>query len=180
MKKYIKIFDNAIEYKTLGNFIRYVNTVDFQDAKVGDGVVNKTIRNTFTFPLNNHGKSFTTVHWNNYLWYALNTYIKKYASEFRHVEWKFLETIEVLKYEEGGFYREHVDDFRENPRTLSGIFLMNNDYEGGELCFNLENEQIIIETLPNRLILWPSNFCFPHEVKPVKKGIRYSLVTWAR
>ena len=180
MKKYIKIFDNAIEYKTLGNFIRYVNTVDFQDAKVGDGVVDKEIRNTSTFPLNNHGKSFTTVHWNNYLWYALNTYLKKYASEFRHVEWKFLETIEVLKYEEGGFYREHVDDFRENPRTLSGIFLMNNDYEGGELCFNLENEQIIIETLPNRLILWPSNFCFPHEVKPVKKGIRYSLVTWAR
>ena len=115
MKKYIKIFDNAIEYKTLGNFIRYVNTVDFQDAKVGDGVVDKEIRNTSTFPLNNHGKSFTTVHWNNYLWYALNTYLKKYASEFRHVEWKFLETIEVLKYEEGGFYREHVDDFRENP-----------------------------------------------------------------
>jgi len=47
MKKYIKIFDNAIEYKTLGNFIRYVNTVDFQDAKVGDGVVDNNKKHIY-------------------------------------------------------------------------------------------------------------------------------------
>ena len=35
------------------------------------------------------------------------------------------------------------------------------------------------EIVPNRLIIWPSNFLFPHSVLPVTKGLRYSVVAWA-
>ena len=73
-----------------------------------------------------------------------------------------------------------MDHCKQYPRTLSGIFLLNNDYEGGELSFrNLDKtgeENIPVE--PNRMIVWPSNFLFPHTVKPVKKGTRYSVVAW--
>ena len=66
------------------------------------------------------------------------------------------------------------------PRTLSIIFLLNNDYEGGNLCFREPNgsNEIMIENIPNRIVLWPSNFLYPHTIKPVTKGTRYSIVCW--
>lgn len=36
-----------------------------------------------------------------------------------------------------------------------------------------------IEVKPNRMIVWPSNFMFPHRVAPVTKGVRFSVVSWA-
>ena len=55
------------------------------------------------------------------------------------------------------------------------------DYEGGDLCFKdiKNNQELIIEKQKNRLIVWPSNFMYPHSVKPVTKGTRYSVVSWA-
>ena len=178
MKNYIKIYDNVLNLKTLSNFLRFINTVDFQDARVGDGVVNKKIRNTTDYSLNQFNNSFTNVHWHNYLYFIFNNYFKEYAKDYKHLEWKGLETIAVLKYDINGFYKEHVDHFSSQPITLSGIFLLNNDYEGGELCFGLE-DKLEVEIKPNRFIVWPSNFLFPHQVKPVCKGTRYSIVTWA-
>ena len=60
--------------------------------------------------------------------------------------------------------------------------MLNNDYEGGNLCFkdNITNNETVIDTKPNRLIIWPSNFLFPHSVRPTNKGTRYSIVAWAR
>ena len=67
------------------------------------------------------------------------------------------------------------------PRTLSAIVLLNNDYKGGELCFkdpDGSNDNVIL-TKSNRIIVWPSTFLYPHEVKPVTEGVRYSIVSWA-
>jgi len=36
-----------------------------------------------------------------------------------------------------------------------------------------------MDKLKNRMLIWPSNFMYPHLVKPVTKGIRYSVVSWA-
>ena len=36
-----------------------------------------------------------------------------------------------------------------------------------------------METKPGHVVIWPSNFMYPHAVEPVKKGIRYSVVSWA-
>ena len=39
--------------------------------------------------------------------------------------------------------------------------------------------KISFKTEVARLIIWPSNFMFPHRVNPVIKGTRYSIVAWA-
>jgi predicted 2-oxoglutarate/Fe(II)-dependent dioxygenase YbiX len=56
--------------------------------------------------------------------------------------------------------------------------MLNNDYEGGELCFKLEDKELKITNKPGHLIVWPSSFMFPHKVQPIKKGVRYSIVSW--
>jgi predicted 2-oxoglutarate/Fe(II)-dependent dioxygenase YbiX len=98
-----------------------------------------------------------------------------------NVVYKDIFDIEILKYENTGFYTWHVDHFATIPRTMSCILLLNNDYEGGNLCFRNPDGsgEWEVEVKPNRMIIWPSNFLYPHTVKSVTKGKRYSVVAWA-
>ena len=52
--------------------------------------------------------------------------------------------------------------------------VLNNDYEGGE--FVLIDEKIDLSK--GDIIIFPSNFMYPHKVEPVTKGTRYSYISW--
>ena len=60
---------------------------------------------------------------------------------------------------------------------------VNEDYEGGDfIFFDPINKKDIIhrESLKKGTILiFPSNFLYPHSIEPITKGTRYSLVSWA-
>jgi predicted 2-oxoglutarate/Fe(II)-dependent dioxygenase YbiX len=62
------------------------------------------------------------------------------------------------------------------------VLFLNNDYKGGELCFKntFDNEEFCIKPTPGMLVVWPSNLLFPHAVKPITEGTRYTIVSWAR
>ena len=59
---------------------------------------------------------------------------------------------------------------------LSIVGQLNEDFEGGEFVM-FGDKTIEFET--GDLIVFPSNFMYPHRVDPVKKGARYSYVSWA-
>ncbi len=180
LEKYIKIYDDFINYKTLSVFLRFINCQNYDDARVGESSrVDKNVRNVFSKALSITSEFLSDTHWHNYLCYKFFKSFDFYCKEFNHCHVKNIETIEILKYMQDGFYTEHTDHFSVCPRTLSGIFLLNNDYEGGELVFNFNNKDYIIEKKPNRFIVWPSNFLFPHRVNKVTKGVRHTVVTWA-
>jgi predicted 2-oxoglutarate/Fe(II)-dependent dioxygenase YbiX len=42
------------------------------------------------------------------------------------------------------------------------------------LCFKITN----IKLKKGDLLIFPSVFLYPHKVEPVKKGIRYSFISW--
>jgi len=88
--------------------------------------------------------------------------------------------IQILKYESGGFYKWHTDHFTNIPRTLSMLLFLNNDYEGGSLNFkNPDNSgEHEIKPAANRLVVWPSNFLYPHAATKVIKGTRFCIVSW--
>ena len=111
--------------------------------------------------------------------------MKEYTKEYSIQESRdkiAIESIQVLKYEIGGHYIYHSDDSMYDPRFLSFIYLLNDDYEGGELVFrswenNIEEK---IKVVKNTVIIFPSNFMFVHKVKPVTKGTKYSIVSWIK
>ena len=53
-------------------------------------------------------------------------------------------------------------------------------YNTRSLYGDKELEICLIDNLSNKkqLIIFPSIFLYPHLVKPVKKGTRYSFVSW--
>lgn len=186
IKNFIKIYDEVLPWNVLTNLICFANISDFEKAKIGGGEKDKidfNVRRTYTLPLSNLNNSLSKVHWFNLLQFYFNENLKRYKLDTNIIDYSYknIFDIEILKYEGTGFYTWHVDHFADVPRTMSCILLLNNDYEGGNLCFRNPDgsEEWEVEVKPNRMILWPSNFLYPHTVKPVTKGIRYSVVAWA-
>jgi len=184
IKNYVKIYDEVLPWNVLSNLIRFANSSTFEETKVGtEEKVNFNIRKTYALLLSNKYNSLSNVHWFNLLYHYFNKNLRKYKFDNNIIDYDYKDIfdIEILKYENSGFYTWHVDHFASFPRTMSCILLLNNDYEGGNLCFRNPDGsgEWEVEVKPNRMIIWPSNFLYPHTVKPVTKGIRYSVVAWA-
>jgi hypothetical protein len=187
IKNFIKVYDEVLPWNVLGNIIRYANNHEslFEKTKIGSGQgeTNFNIRKTYTCVLSNSGKSMSNVHWFNLLHHYFNKHLISYQADTNTLDYNFKKIcdIEILKYKQDGFYTWHTDHFADIPRTMSCILLLNNDYEGGNLCFRNPDGsgEWELEVKPNRMIIWPSNFLYPHTVKPVTKGMRYSVVAWA-
>jgi len=79
-----------------------------------------------------------------------------------------------------GKYGKHVDRAINSPvRKLSISIQLTNpeEYEGGELkLYDGEEEGIVMDKAQGTLIIFPSYVL--HEVIPITKGTRNSLVTW--
>ena len=189
LNSYIRIFDDPMPKKFSESFYKICQDQKFnlQGTLASDnaagGKLNKKIRDTKIWVLSNKNpKSRTEIHWCNLF---LNLFEKKFDKYFSDVtqntEKLTVQTIDVLKYSVGGHYQFHTDHGPTTPRTLSAIYFVNDNYKGGELCFRTPKGEYFleIEKIANRLIIWPSNFLYPHMVKPVTEGERYSIVSWA-
>ncbi len=146
-------------------------------------VKDKDVRNVKIWHPNSISGSMTEAHWTGFLINMFQTYLNKYL-ESMHIDFKRprINEIQILKYTVGGHYKFHTDIGPVNPRSVSLIYFANSNYEGGDLCFKdiKNNQELIVEKQKNRLIVWPSNFMYPHSVKQITKGTRYTVVSWAR
>lgn len=78
-----------------------------------------------------------------------------------------------------GHYEYHTDHSKETPRNLTILIGLNDkkEYEGGKLCVH-NHDGVILDK--GDVIIFPSNFMFPHKVEPVTKGERKVLVIWTQ
>jgi hypothetical protein len=83
---------------------------------------------------------------------------------------------ELLRYNEGEFYVEHTDSFKEIPRAITCIISLNDDYIGGEISFF--SRELSYKLKKGSVIMFPSNFMYPHEIQKIVSGTRYSIITW--
>ena len=121
----------------------------------------------------------------NYLREAVHNYQQKYSSPKDEIKTRWIKHISpprINRYKVGTKMRAHYDhihslfdgDLRGVP-ILSFVGLLNDNYKGGE--FMCRNKKIKLKR--GDILMFPSNFMYPHEVKEVTKGIRYSFVGWA-
>ena len=192
LDSYIIELSNVLEWRTLEGLMKYINYKDSQGAfeaaavigdMKGSERIESHIRDTKNLSLNNTGDSMTDIHWSNYLYHNFFKALEIYKKHFPYCVVERIIDIQILKYDVGGHYQLHTDD-HPGPgvtRTLSFIFRLNNDYEGGDLVWKANNKEFYrSKTKPNSMVVWPSNFQYPHGVEPVTKGRRWSIVAWAR
>ena len=103
---------------------------------------------------------------------AINEYRKLFPEVASEIDTGY----DLLRYNQGQFYVQHTDSFKQQQRSVSCSFLLNDDYEGGEFAFF--DREIMIRGGKGSIVMFPSNFMFPHEILPVTSGTRYSIITW--
>lgn len=100
-----------------------------------------------------------------------------YAKQF-DTKYTFHEDYGLLKYrgENKEHYDAHYDGGTETGRSISAVFYLNDDYEGGEIEF--VHYGVKIKPKKATLVLFPSNYAYAHIAHEVTKGIKYAIVTW--
>lgn len=101
--------------------------------------------------------------------------VEDYSRHFRINELRYWEAFNFIRYGEGQHFMEHHDHGFSYNCTLSAVSYLNDDYEGGELYFRLQD--LNVKPTAGDLYLFPSNFMYPHQAKVVTSGVKYSLVT---
>jgi predicted 2-oxoglutarate/Fe(II)-dependent dioxygenase YbiX len=123
----------------------------------------------------------------NYVIESGRQYNKNYA--YHLSTWKtnqmmnFFSTVRFNRYTPGQIMRQHHDHIHsifdgqnKGIPVLSFIMNFNDDYEGADLFFW---EDTIVKLGKGDIVMFPSNWLFPHGVTEATKGKRYSGVCWA-
>jgi predicted alpha-1,6-mannanase (GH76 family) len=115
------------------------------------------------------------------LWNGINDYVSGLKFPW-FSSWNGYTEIRFNKYSENTKMAEHCDHiqsmFEGKNRgipTLSVLGILNDDYKGGEFIMFQDEE---IKFKKGDLLIFPSIFLYPHKVEPVKKGTRYSFISW--
>ena len=109
--------------------------------------------------------------------YCVNDYISVHDK----IHSKDLTPFRINRYGKGGFMKQHIDGIhhshgqKQGYPHLTSLLFLNDDYEGGE--FVLCGDKYI-EKIQGSAVVFPSNFMYPHEVKEVTDGKRFSVMTW--
>jgi PKHD-type hydroxylase len=90
---------------------------------------------------------------------------------------QFREGFQFTRYEVGEFYGPHFDigpgKLTERKLSLTVQLSTPDEYTGGELVIYPE---FVAPKDQGTMTVFPSFMC--HDVRPVKTGVRYSLVSW--
>ena len=100
--------------------------------------------------------------------------IREYGSKYIALQITQGEHLRIARYQTGGHYAPHVDS--NGDRKLSAIIYLNNDFEGGELYFPVQD--VTIKPEPGMLVLFPSSWQYVHQSKEVTKGTKYTCLGW--
>lgn len=77
------------------------------------------------------------------------------------------------------FHHDHIhtlfDGEKKGVPILTILGLLNDDFEGGDFLM-FDGKKVNLEA--GNIIIFPSNFLYPHAVTTVTKGTRYSFVAW--
>ena len=86
----------------------------------------------------------------------------------------------IQRYQPGQCLARHTDRHLAEGHTgipaFSLVVALNDNFRGGDFQFWSTWSPRLEQ---GSLMVFPSNFLFPHEVTEINEGVRYSLVAWA-
>jgi hypothetical protein len=182
LEDYIYVVKNALSVNLCDEIVdEFKNSDEWINTIVGaNKILDKTIRNCqsigTSFPHIIQKNSEVRQRLDNTIFDGAAKCINEYNIKFPHC--KIVEDYgyELLKYHEGCFYIQHTDSFKDCPRAVSCSFILNDDFQGGEFAFF--DRELKYKLEKGDALMFPSNFMYPHEIMPVTKGTRYSIITW--
>ena len=179
LEDYVKVYYDVVPEDLCDAIIKeYSNSNEWKLAETGGGL-QTNVRNVDEIPMSQDaiiGDSQLRRQLDDRLFESVSSVSKKYHEDFKHFVINVDTGYQLLRYKEGQFYTQHTDSFITQQRSLSCSLILNDDYEGGEFCF--WDGTMMHKPPKGAALVFPSNFMYPHEIRPVTKGERYSIITW--
>jgi hypothetical protein len=183
VKDYMKIYDNFLDQDLCKKIISEIETKSWEKHTFYRALNHDFISYEDDLSIT-YSESETAQLVHKKIWSAIEQYVIKdhsFMSEWYN-GWSGYTLVRFNKYDVGTkmkIHCDHIHSMFEGPRkgipTLSILGSLNDDYEGGDLVF-WDSEKI--ELKAGQLMVFPSNFLYPHNVTTVTKGTRYSYVSW--
>jgi len=181
---FIQVYENVVPHSLCDEIVNeYKDTPELFPSAVGaEGIIDKSVRNVLSVLTSNPetlNQNFEKrKRLDNEFLECMSKVIQKYRDKHEFVNIIQDSGYIFLKYDVGNFYKQHVDHFKNEPRSVSCSIALNDidEYDGGEFAFF--DKELKYKIKKGSVILFPSNFMFPHEIVPVTKGTRYAIVTW--
>lgn len=71
---------------------------------------------------------------------------------------------------------DKIDSIHKNIRLFSTITALNNDYEGGEICFPVQGVNVKLQR--GDVIVFPPYWTHPHYTNKLNGTFRYTITAW--
>ena len=177
---YVKIYKNYLNPNTCDLTVKYLESCEFNIHKFYNVASNSYLSNE------NELSSYAGIApLHEDIMQANRQAIFQYILELSfpwYGSWEGFAFPKYNKYVPGTEMKEHCDHIydlfdgtRKGIPTLTLIGALNNEYAGGEFVM-FQDETY--ELKKGEIIVFPSNFLYPHRVDTVTHGIRYSYATW--
>tara|TARA_R100001591_G_scaffold6373_1_gene12655 strand:+ start:5852 stop:6424 length:573 start_codon:yes stop_codon:yes gene_type:complete len=115
------------------------------------------------------------------LWHVIHGYTKHLDFPWFQ-EWTGYTEVRFNIYKKNKQMSDHCDHIasifdgqRKGVPILSCVGALNDNFEGGEFMMF---DDMTFKLKQGDVLVFPSNFLYPHRVNPVKKGARYSFISW--
>ena len=150
--------------------------LETEEGKINSGSTSEKVRkSTIGFFPTNNGEY-------DWLFQRVASAINDINKDFYNYDLEKIEALQFTEYSSDtkGFYGKHLDIGNNYPkhRKLSFSVQLSDpeSYEGGDLVLHYGNDPVVAHRTRGTLILFTSWLL--HEVTPVTKGVRHSLVGW--
>ena len=176
---YIRVFKNGFSKELCDKIINEYSNSDLWKDQLASGDIDHSHRRVKGINISIDGKTTDEgKKLDDNIFINLTSILKQYVIKFPFLHIESDTGYVLLKYNVDDFYKLHIDQISkgEQTRLISCIICLNDDYTGGEISFF--NKQKTFTLKKGDVLLFPSNFMFPHEVFPILTGTRYSIITW--
>lgn len=123
-------------------------------------------------------KSVPQLQYYQWLYSRVTEQVRYVNQQCFHFHIRRLTDFQILEYENTGFYGTHIDvgTGETSKRKISLIVFLTppEEYDGGELILKPWFTPIVQNQ--GSAVLFPSYI--PHEIRPVTRGVRHTMVTW--
>ena len=182
LESYLKVYQMLSEE----DCIKTINALEEKDREFQTHQFYNSLNNTYHSYEHElsvtHSEIETTYLIMKEIWNTIKLYINEFDFQW-YRGWNGFSGVRFNRYRTDTQMKLHCDHIhslfdgdRKGIPTLSILGSLNNDYKGGELVFWNDT---VVELKAGEIMIFPSNFLYPHEVKLVTEGTRYSYVSWA-
>lgn len=182
LESYARVFKDAIPKNVRESTVSFLSTADWAGHTFTNHTDGTTTRYDDDLEIS-HDSSPMHDELMKIVWNVIHSYVIENNMPWYN-GWAGYSSIRYNRYQKGSTMHMHADHItslfdgqRKGIPILSIVGLLNDDFNGGEFMM-WDDPATDIKLAAGDILIFPSNFLYPHTVKHVNNGTRYSFVSW--